>query len=318
VTAHKQIMRKVIIDTDPGRDDAAAILLALASPELEVVGIVAVAGNVPLHHTERNARRIVDLSGRSDVPVYAGCERPIARELVTSEHVHGQTGLAGYEMPEPVMQLESRHGVEFIIETAMSAESGTITLCHIGPLTNIGMALVKEPRIAGRIRDIVLMGGARAEVGNITPVAEYNMYVDPEAADIVLKSGIAITIAPLDVTGLVLAGRERLARFAKLGNKAGAAIAGLLDFSQTLDLTRWGGIGAPLWDPCAVAYMLQPELFKGKMVNVCIETASQLTRGMTVVDWWHATERPLNANFLFDVNVEGFFDLLTERFALLP
>jgi len=120
------------------------------------------------------------------------------------------------------------------------------------------------------------------------------------------------------VTGLVLAGRERLARFAKLGNKAGAAIAGLLDFSQTLDLTRWGGIGAPLWDPCAVAYMLQPELFKGKMVNVCIETASQLTRGMTVVDWWHATERPLNANFLFDVNVEGFFDLLTERFALLP
>lgn len=311
-------MRKVIIDTDPGRDDAAAILLALASPELEVVGIVAVAGNVPLHHTERNARRIVDLSGRSDVPVYAGCERPITCELVTSEHVHGQTGLAGYELPEPRTRLESRHGVDFIIETVMSAESGAITLCLIGPLTNIGTALVKEPRIAGRIGEIVLMGGTRAEVGNITPSAEYNIYVDPEAADIVLKSGVAITIAPLDVTALVLASRERLARFANLGNRAGAVIAGLLDFSQSLDLTRWGGIGAPLWDPCAVAYLLRPDMFKGKMVNVCIETTSPLTRGTTVVDWWHATGRRPNANFLFEVNVEGFFDLLTERFARLP
>jgi purine nucleosidase len=216
------------------------------------------------------------------------------------------------------MQLESGHGVDFIIEMAMSAESGTITLCHIGPLTNIATALVKEPRIAGRIREIVLMGGTRVEAGNITPTAEYNIYVDPEAAEIVLKSGIAITIAPLDVTGLVLAGRERLARFANLGNKAGAAIAGLLDFSQSLDLTRWGGIGAPLWDPCAVAYLLQPDLFKGKMVNVCIEATSALTRGTTVVDWWHTTGRPPNANFLFEVNVEGFFNLLMERFARLP
>ena len=158
----------------------------------------------------------------------------------------------------------------------------------------------------------------RAEVGNITPSAEYNIYVDPEAADIVLKSGVPITIAPLDVTGLVLGGRERLARFANLGNRAGAAIAGLLEFSQSLDLTRWGGVGAPLWDPCAVAYLSRPELFKGKMVNVCIETTSPLTRGTTVVDWWQATDRQPNANFLYDVDVEGFFDLLTERFARLP
>ncbi len=311
-------MRKVIIDTDPGRDDAAAILLALASPELEIVGIVAVGGNVPLHHTERNARRIVDLSGRSDVPVYAGCERPMARELITSEHVHGQTGLAGYELPEPIKQLESKHGVEFIIDTVMSTESGTITLCHLGPLTNLGTALIKEPRIARRIREIVLMGGTRAEAGNITPSAEYNMYVDPEAADLVLKSGIAITIAPLDVTGLVLASRERLASFAKLGNRTGAAIAGLLDFSQQLDLTRWGGIGAPLWDLCPVVYLLQPELFKGKMVNVDIETTSALTRGATVVDWWRTTDQLPNANFLYDLDVERFFSLLMERFARLP
>jgi inosine-uridine nucleoside N-ribohydrolase len=311
-------MRKIIIDTDPGRDDAAAILLALASPELEVLGIVAVAGNVSVHHTERNARRVVDLSGRSDVPVYLGCDRPIARELVTSEHVHGQTGLDGYELPGPKKPLERGHGVEFIIETVMSAEPRTITLCHLGPLTNIGTALVKRPGIAGRIREIVLMGGTSLEVGNITPAAEYNMYVDPEAADIVLKSGIAVTIAPLDVAHLVLAGPERLARFANLGNRAGAAIAGLLNFPQGRALSRWGGMGAPVYDPCAIAFVLQPELFKGKMINVSIETTSPLTRGTTVADWWQVTDRPPNANFLCDVNVDGFFNLLTERFARLP
>ena len=196
-------MRRIIIDTDPGRDDAAAILLALASPELEVVGIVAVAGNVPLHHTARNALRVVDLSGRSDIPVYLGCDRPIARKLVTSEHVHGQTGLDGYELPEPT-GVAREHGVEFVIETVMSAAPGTITLCQLGPLTNAGTALVKEPRIAGRVREIVLMGGACREFGNVTPAAEYNIYADPEAADIVLKSGIPITMAPLDVTHLDL------------------------------------------------------------------------------------------------------------------
>jgi purine nucleosidase len=312
-----RIMPKIIIDTDPGRDDAAAILLALASPELEVLGVVAVAGNVPLHHTERNARRVVELSGRTDVPVYLGCDRPIARKLVTSEHIHGQTGLDGYELPEP-KGFERGHGVEFIIETVMSAEPGTITLCQLGPLTDTGTALVKEPNIAGRIREIVLMGGTCWEIGNITPAAEYNMYADPEAADIVLKSGIPITIAPLDVTHLVLADSERLARFANLGNKAGPAIAGLLDFSRNLDPSRWGGIGAPVYDPCVIAYLLQPELFKGKIINVSIETTSPLTRGATIADWWRQTDRPPNANLLYDVNVEGFFTLLTERFARLP
>lgn len=161
-------MRKIIIDTDPGRDDAAAILLALASPELEVLGIVAVAGNVPLQYTERNARRIVDLSGRSDVPVYLGCDRPVTRKLVTSERIHGQTGLDGYELPEP-KGFEREHGVEFIIETLMSAGPRTITLCQLGPLTDTATALVKQPSIAGRIREIVLMGGACREIGNITP-----------------------------------------------------------------------------------------------------------------------------------------------------
>jgi len=312
-----RIMRKIIIDTDPGRDDAAAILLALASPELEVLGIVAVAGNVPLHHTERNARRVVDLSGRSDVPVYLGCDRPVARELVTSEHIHGQTGLDGYELPEPT-GFERGHGVEFIIDTVMAAEPGTITLCQLGPLTDTATALVKEPRITDRIGEIVLMGGACREIGNITPAAEYNMYADPEAADIVLKSGVPTSIAPLDVTHLVLANSERLARFANLGNKAGPAIAGFLDFSRNLDPSRWSGVGAPVYDPCVIAYLLRSELFKGKIVNVSIETTSPLTRGATIADWWRQTDRPLNANVLYDVDVEGFFALLTERFARLP
>jgi purine nucleosidase len=311
-------MRKVIIDTDPGRDDAAAILLALASPELEVVGIVAVAGNVPLHYTELNARRIVELGERPDVPIYAGCDRPLARVPVTSEHVHGKTGLDGYELPEPKKQLERGHGVDFIIDTVMTAAPGTITLCQLAPLTDLATALVREPRIASRIREIVLMGGACWEIGNITPAAEYNMYGDPEAADIVLKSGIAITMAPLDVTHLVLADAERLANFASLGNRTGPAIAGLLDFADNLDPVRWGGSGAPLYDPCAIVYLIKPELFKGRRLNVSIETTSPLTLGATVVDWWHRTGRPQNVNFLYDVDVGGFFALLTERFARLP
>ena len=311
-------MRKVIIDTDPGRDDAVAILLALASPEIDVIGIVAVAGNVSVNYTARNALRIVELSGRSDVPVYAGSERPLARELVTSEHVHGPTGLDGCVLPEPKKQLEKKPGIDFIIDTVMSSEPGTITLCHIGPLTDIATAMVKEPRIAKRLREVVLMGGACLEIGNITPAAEYNVYADPEAADIVLKSGAAITMAPLDVTHLVLASPKRLAAFAGIGNKAGKAVAGLLDFPRRLELSRFKESGTPVYDPCPVAYLVRPELFKGKMVNVRVETGSQLTRGATVADWWQATDLPPNVHVLYDVEVEGFFSLLMERFARLP
>jgi len=311
-------MRKVIIDTDPGRDDAAAILLALASPEIEVVGIVAVAGNVSLHYTTQNALRVVELAGRPDVPVYAGCERPLARELVTSEHVHGKSGLDGCDLPEPKKQLEKKPGVDFIIDTVSSSAPGTITLCHIGPLTDTATALTREPSIARHLREIVFMGGTCAEIGNITPAAEYNVYADPEAADVVLRSGAAITMAPLDVTHQVLADSERLTMFANLGNRAGAAIAGLLDFPKRLELSRFKGSGTPVYDPCAVAYLLKPELFKGRTVNVTVETTGTLTRGATVVDWWKATDRPPNANVLSDVNVDGFFDLLMERFARLP
>jgi purine nucleosidase len=311
--------RRIIIDTDPGQDDAVAILMALASPaELDVLGIVAVAGNVPLGHTERNARRIVELAGRPDVPVYAGCPRPMMRALRTAEHVHGRTGLDGAELPDPTMPLQPRHGVDFIVDTLVAAEPGSVTLCTLGPLTNVAMALAKAPAIVHGIREIVMMGGAYFEVGNITPSAEFNIYVDPEAANAVMNSGVPITMAPLDLTHRALTTRERLDALRAIGNRTGTTVAGLLDFSERFDLAKYGSLGAPLHDPTVIAWLLKPQLFKGKTINVSIETSSPLTLGMTVADWWQITDRPRNVHFLREVDDAGFYALLTERLARLP
>lgn len=311
--------RKIIIDTDPGQDDAVAILLALASrEELEVIGIVAVAGNVGLHHNAQNALKIVELAGRTDVPVYAGCSRPLRRQLVTAEHVHGDTGMNGPDLPEPRHRLQAQHGVDYLVDTIMAAEPGHITLCTLGPLTNVAMALIKQPAIAGRIAEIVMMGGAYFEVGNITPAAEFNIYVDPEAADVVLRSGIAITMLPLDVTHQMQSTQPRLEAIKALGNTAGAAVHAMLTFSESFDLQKYGWAGAPLHDPTVIAYLLRPELFQGRHCNVTVETASELTIGMTVADYWHVTGRARNVNYLRNGDAEGFYRLLTERLARLP
>ncbi|NDV00861.1 nucleoside hydrolase [Pseudoroseicyclus tamaricis] len=307
--------RKIIIDTDPGQDDAVAILLALASPELEVVAITAVAGNVPLALTQRNARIVCELAGRPDVPVHAGCDAPMSRPLLTAEHVHGGTGLDGVEIVEPRMPLAEGHAVDAIIE-AVRAAPGEITLCPLGPLTNIGTALERAPDIAQKIAAIVLMGGAYFEVGNITPAAEFNIYVDPEAAAAVFASGIPITVLPLDVTHKVLTTKARIDRFRGLG-KVGETVAAWTDFFERFDVAKYGSAGAPLHDPCVIAWLLKPELFSGREVNVEIETLSELTRGMTVADWWGVTDRKKNALFLGDVDADGFFELLTERLARL-
>jgi len=311
--------KKIIIDTDPGQDDAVAILLALASPEeLEVLGVVAVAGNVGLANNSRNALKVVELSGRTDIPVYAGCARPLRRPLVTAEHVHGDTGLNGPDLPEPAIALQDQHGVDFIIETLLAHEPGTVTLCTLGPLTNIAMALNKAPQIASCIAEIVMMGGAYFEVGNITPAAEFNIYVDPEAADVVMRCGAPITILPLDVTHQIQSTRPRIDALRALGNRSGAAVADMLTFSESFDLKKYGWEGAPLHDPCVTAYLLKPELFEGRLCNVTIETASELTVGMTVADYWHVTDRPRNATFMRNGDAEGFYALLTERLARLP
>ncbi|MAC72769.1 nucleoside hydrolase [Rhodobacteraceae bacterium Araon29] len=310
--------QKIIIDTDPGQDDAVAILLALASPdEIDVIGITAVAGNVPLALTEKNARIICELAGRTDIPVFAGCDRPLGRSLVTAEHVHGKTGLDGPVLPDPEMPLQSTHAVDFIIETLRAHASGTITLCPLGPLTNIATALTKAPDIAKKIAAIVLMGGAYFEVGNITPTAEFNIYVDPEAADIVFKSGINITVMPLDVTHKALVTKPRNDAFRALGTPVGNAVAEMTDFFERFDKEKYGSAGAPLHDPCVTAYLIRPELFSGRHINVEIETSSELTRGMSVADWWRVTDRPANATFIGDLDADGFFDLLTSRLSRL-
>ncbi|PZO80978.1 MAG: nucleoside hydrolase [Mesorhizobium amorphae] len=307
-------LRKIIIDTDPGQDDALAIMLALGSPdEIEVLGITAVAGNVPLHLTERNARKICELCKRPDVPVFRGADRPLVRPLVTAEHVHGKTGLDGPDLPEPAMALQDEHGVDFIIRTLMAHPPGTVTLCPLGPLTNIAMALIREPRIAERIGEIVLMGGGFFEGGNITPAAEFNIYVDPEAAARVFASGAPIVMMPLDVTHKALTTKARIAGFGALGTAAGDAAVALLDFFERFDEEKYGTDGGPLHDPCTIAYILKPELFSGRECNVEIETASPLTAGMTVVDWWGVTERRKNARVMREIDADGFFALLTER-----
>jgi purine nucleosidase len=311
--------RRIVIDTDPGIDDAVAILLALASPdELEVVGIVAVAGNLPLAATERNARRVCELAGHADTPVYAGCARPLLRPLATAEHIHGEISSDRLLLPEPTMPLQTQHGVDFLVETLRAAEAGTITVCALGPLTNIAMALVKAPEIAGKIGKLVVMGGACFEFGNVTPAAEFNIHVDPEAAAIVLASGIPITMIPLDVTHQVLTTPQRLDALRALRNRCGATVAALLTTFAERRVERFGDRGRALHDPCVLAYLLQSGLFHGRKVNVEVETASPLTIGMTVADWWGVTGRKPNSQVMNTVDAGGIFDLLTERLRRLP
>lgn len=307
--------KKIIIDTDPGQDDAVAILLALASPELEVMGITCVAGNVPLPLTTLNARKVVDLSGK-DVLIYAGCDTPVDRPLVTAEHVHGRTGLDGPELPDPIARLEDAHAVDFIIETAKSNPG--LTLCPLGPLTNISAALTRAPEIASSIQKIVLMGGGYFEQGNITPSAEFNIYVDPTAADIVIGSGIPITILPLDCTHGALTTRPRVEAFRALGNRAGVAVAELTDFFERYDKAKYGSDGAPLHDPCVIAWLLRPELFESRHVHVAIDTREGMTLGATIVDYWRVTNRKPNATWVRSLDADGFFALLNERLSELP
>lgn len=307
----------ILIDTDPGQDDAVAILLALASPELELLGITTVAGNVPLALTTRNARTVLELAGRRDIPVCAGCDRPLARTLRTAEHVHGKTGLDGIALPEPTLPPDARHAVDFIVQTLMERAPRTVTLCPLGPLTNIASALRREPALAARIRAIVLMGGGFSEGGNITPAAEFNIHVDPEAAEIVFRSGVPITVLPLDCTHQALTSRARIAAIRASGTRVTEAVAAWLEFFERFDVAKYGSAGGPLHDPCVIAWLVAPALFSGRFVNVEIETGSALTLGMTVVDWWGVAGRAPNALVLRHIDADGFYALLAQRLARL-
>ncbi len=310
--------QKIIIDTDPGQDDAIGILLALASPdELDLLGIVTVAGNVPLKLTSRNALILCELAKKPDTKVFAGCSRPLVRPLITAEHVHGKTGLDGSNLPDPKISLQKKHGVDWMIETLLSAEDNSITICCFAPLTNLAMAMIKTPEIITKINRIVMMGGGFFEGGNVTPTSEFNIYVDPHAAKTVLGCGRPIVMMPLDVTHRALMQREWLEELREMGSPVGDAAYGMMSFYERFDIEKYGSNGGPLHDPTVIAYLLKPELFGGRKVNVEIEIQSELSLGMTIVDWWNVTDRKPNVTYINKINSSGFFQLILDRLSLL-
>jgi len=304
--------RPIIIDCDPGQDDAINLLLAMSAPEtLDIIGITTVAGNVPLHLTERNTRQMCDIAGHPEMLVFAGCDGPMHRPLLTAENVHGSTGIDGIGIEAPKTLLQSQHAVDFIIEALLGAED-PVTLVPTGPLTNIGTAIERNPAILDAVAEIVLMGGAMREGGNHSPSAEFNILVDPDAADVVFRCGRPIRVFGLDVTHQVLATVERRDRIRAIGNAAGQATAGMLDFFNRHDTAKYQSLGAPLHDPCTVAWLLRPELFVGRECNLTVETGSELTMGHTAVDFWHVTDKPRNVTWMYSIDADGFYDLLVE------
>ena len=297
--------RPLIIDCDPGKDDAVALLLAFASPEFDLLAITTVAGNVPLDLTARNALRICEVAGRSHMAVHAGCPRPILKPLGTAIRVHGADGLAGAALPEPVMALQAAHAVDFLVDRLMASD-GDITLAALGPLTNLALAMVKQPEIIPRIREIVLMGGALAR-GNVTAHAEFNIFTDPHAAAVVFNAGAPLTMIGLDVTHQALATPERSRAIGAIERPAAATVSRML----ALDLERREG-GAPLHDPCVIAYLLRPDLFTVEAMNVTVETTDADHLGQTVA-CAPADGKPANAMVLKSIDADGFFTLLTER-----
>jgi len=300
----------VILDVDPGHDDAVAILMAAASPAIDLLAVTCVAGNSPLERTQENARKVLTVGGMTNVPVAAGLDGPLARPLVTAPDVHGASGLDGPGLPEPAMELDPRHAVDLIVELAMAA-TRPITLIPTGPLSNVAMALRREPRLRGRIERIVLMGGSIAE-GNITPSAEFNIYVDPEAAHIVFSSGIPLTMVGLDVTHRARLGPEDTARIRALDTPVGRLVADLLEFFALFHRERYGWDDVPLHDPCCVAELIRPGLITTRPLHVDIETQSPLTRGRTVVDLWGVTGQAPNADVGVDIDRQGFVDVLMD------
>ena len=302
------LARPIIIDTDPGQDDAIALLLALASPEVDVLAVTTVAGNVPQPLVTDNARSLLTLANRTDVPVYRGCERPLLRPLYTAEYVHGPTGVDGAELPRPLVAAEPGHAVDLIVEACLDADE-PITLCPLGPLTNIGMAIAKEPSITDHIREIVWMGGAFDEPGNTTQLAEFNAYVDPHAAHIVFTSGVPLTILPLDVTHRALMTPEHVERLDAYGTPVAVAAAGMIRFYEQYDIDKYDIPGAPLHDPCVIAYLVDPTMFTGVTGTVTVDHTTEESIGNTEMD---PTGEP-TARFMNDIDHERFFDLVVTR-----
>jgi purine nucleosidase/pyrimidine-specific ribonucleoside hydrolase len=304
----------ILIDCDPGHDDAIALLLALASQEVVLLGVTTVAGNTTLERATANAIRVLEHVGRVDIPVAAGADRPLARPLVTSAHVHGESGLDGPTLPPPAASPVARHAVDFIADTVL-ASGKPVTLIPTGPLTNVALFLTRHPEAAARVERIVLMGGAIAE-GNVTAAAEFNVWVDPEAARAVFASGLDVTMVGLDVTHRALltpADAEQL----RSAGSAGSLVAELLDFFLRFHTRTYGMAGSPIHDAVAVAHVVRPGLVETVDRHVAIECASELCRGRTVVDLWRRSDVPPNAHVAVGIDADGFRELLIGRLATL-
>jgi purine nucleosidase len=309
----------LIIDTDPGADDVIALLLAMASPErLKIQALTTVAGNVPLAKTSRNARLAREWGQRPDIPVHGGAQRPLLRTPIYAADIHGSEGITGVRVHEPAQPLAEMHAVDYLIDTLRAAPARSVTLAMLGPQTNLALALAQAPDIVRGLRELVLMAGAHFNGGNITPTAEFNVFADPHAAEIVLGSGVPITMLPLDLTHKVLATPERIARLRGLGNEAGRIVADILDAYVRHDMQYYGLPGGPVHDATVIGYLLQPSLFGGRWVNVAIDSREGLGFGQTVVDWYGGLKKPANVRWIAEGDAQGFFDLLTRGIGRLP
>jgi len=299
---------KVILDCDPGHDDAIAILLAAANPKIEIKAITTVAGNVEVEKTTLNALKVCEIANL-DVPVAQGADRPLVRKRETAPDIHGDSGMDGPQLPNPTRSTIDEHGVDVIIREVMNSD-GDIVLVPTGPLTNIALAMIREPKIIPKIKEIVLMGGGT--FGNWTPAAEFNIFVDAEAAKVVYESGVPITMFGLDLTHQVQATNETAERYAKIGNQVSDFVVELLEFFMKTYKEVFGFDGAPIHDACCVAYCIDPTIFTTKKVRVDIETKGEHTYGMTCVDVLGVTGREPNVNFAEKVDVERFWDMLED------
>ena len=291
-------MRRILLDCDPGHDDMVAILLALGSPELDLLGITTVAGNQTADKTFLNARKTLALIGREDVPVYPGAGRPLVRPLVTAPGIHGKSGLDGAELPEPGKEPCSEHAVDFLERTLLGGGDGGgkggITLVATGPLTNVALLLLKAPGAAEKIERLVIMGGG-SSASNVTPAAEFNIYVDPEAARTVFASGLSITLVTLDITNTALFTDPDIRKLEESPGTVSPKVGGLLRFFYTMNRNRFGLEGAPLHDPLTVAHVIRPGVIETRPVYIDVETQGELTRGRTVIDFHGVTGIPANA-----------------------
>lgn len=310
--------RDIIIDADPGADDMVALFLALASPEeLNVRAITTVAGKVRIDKTTRNARLAREWAGRENVPIYAGAPKPLVRTPVYAENLHGQEGIPGVPVHEPRQGVARGSAVEYLINTLRRAPAHSVTIAMLGPQTNLALAMIQAPEITQGIKEVVVMGGEHFNGGNVTPVAEFNVFADPQAAQVVLNSGVKLVYIPLDVTYKILTSDARLQQLADIDNRASRVVVGILKEYIKSDMDRYGLPGGPVHDASVIAYLLKPELFTGKQIHMSIDAREGMTMGQTVADWSGLSKKDKNVFWVENGDAQGVFDLLAERLGRL-